>query len=433
MVTAREAEFAGELLLIQPPRHVDVIAAGAVLVVDRDVFEPRDLAAETRAHGVHDVFAHEPAGVGDAVRMPGRFRVEQNPHGLGRARRQHDDAGLERAFFAGDFVDADDAGRLAVLVHGHLADHGVGQEVEIAGRQRGRQVNRRGLVVGAGGATPAAIGRPETRGARAHRVGEDALGGGILRVEFRRDRVGVLLHAEHGAVNRDDGQAEFLGVFLREEFAGAGLRRREQTAVGRVGRVFETVVGAVNADEHLDLVVVGRDIVVADRPVEPETVARVGFEIVGPVTQGDAAPVVGAAAEHPRAPPPELAGRIARRAGVRLAGHLPTAVDRGVVETKRLVRCARAPERRLGGRLKHRGLFDRIVISPGLEHEHLHALHRERVSGLAAGGAGTDDDHIINRLSLAGGNKGHGKKERQPNRSDKSSALRRSKRDLRDS
>ena len=46
VIAAREVELAGVLLLVEPPGRVDVIAAGAVLVVRRQVLEQRDLAAQ---------------------------------------------------------------------------------------------------------------------------------------------------------------------------------------------------------------------------------------------------------------------------------------------------------------------------------------------------------------------------------------------------
>ena len=75
-------------------------AVDAVLVVQRQVFEQRNLAAEVGAHGVHDVFADLAAAVGDAG-------IQQDAHGLQRARGEHDDARLHAMLGAGLAVDVD--------------------------------------------------------------------------------------------------------------------------------------------------------------------------------------------------------------------------------------------------------------------------------------------------------------------------------------
>ena len=207
---------------------------------------------------------------------------------------------------------------------------------------------------------------------------------------------------------------------LGEQFTGAHLRRRQQTTGRRIRRVFQSFIRAVDTDQHLGLVIVRREILVGHRPVEAEPVSRVRLKIIGPVPERDPAPVIRAAAEHPRAPPPELSCRIARRTGVGLAGHLPAAIDRRVVETKGFIRRARTAQRGLIVGLKHRRFLYRVVVSPRFEHEDLRALHRERVGRLATAGTGADHDHIVNRLRLAGANVGHSENveenfaERQP-------------------
>jgi len=223
------------LLAVEPPWDVDVDAAGAVFVGEREIFEGRDLAAQTRGDRIHDVFADGAAGIGDAVGEAGRFGIEENADALAGTGGEDDHAGGDAALLAGEAVDVDDAGGLTVFVEGDLSDHGIGEDVEIAGGERGREMDGGRLVVGFDRTTAAAIGGPEAGGAGAHGLGEDALGAGIAGVEFGGDVFGVLLHAQHGAVGGDDGDAEGLGFFLREEFAGAHGGRRKQDAGGGVG------------------------------------------------------------------------------------------------------------------------------------------------------------------------------------------------------
>ena len=73
VVAAREAELSRELLLVEPPRGVHVIAARAVLVVGWKILKERDIAAPARPHGVHDVLPDQPARVGESVGEEGRL------------------------------------------------------------------------------------------------------------------------------------------------------------------------------------------------------------------------------------------------------------------------------------------------------------------------------------------------------------------------
>ena len=210
-----------------------------------------------------------------------------------------------------------------------------------------------------------------------------------------RQALVVELFRKHGAMRRDDGNSELLRVLADQQLAGARLRRRQQHAGRGVRRVLHAVVVAVHADQHFDFVVVRRNVFVVDRPVDPEPVARVRLEIVRTVAQRDAAPVVGAAAEHARAPPPEALVLVFRGVRIRLARDLPAALDGGIVEAEFLVGRRRAAQRRLVGRVEHRRLGLGHVVAARFEHQDLRAVHRERVGRLAARCAGADDDHVV--------------------------------------
>jgi len=79
-----------------------------------------------------------------------------------------------------------------------------------------------------------------------------------------------------------------------------------ENAVRLIAKPF---IGAEDADEPIDGVVVGLDVVVGNRPVVAEPVDRMPLKIVGAVPQGNPTPVVRAAADH-AAPEP-----VERRAG----------------------------------------------------------------------------------------------------------------------
>ncbi len=218
----------------------------------------------------------------------------------------------------------------------------------------------------------------------------------------RRGAPEIELLRKNRAMPGDDGNPEAPGALLHQVIADQGRRRRQQASRRGIGRVLQPFVGAVHADQPLDFVVVGRHILVGNRPVEPQAVAGVRLEIVRPIAQRDAAPVIGAAAQHARAPPGESSMRIARGLHIGFPGNRPAAVDRGVVESEGLFRRRGAAQGRLIRRLKHRRFLFRYVFAPRFQHEHLHAFHAQGIGSLPARGAGADDDDVV-VLSLGRG------------------------------
>ena len=163
VIAARETELAGQLLLVEPPGRVHVPAARAIFVVRRKALEQRNLPLHGAAHSVHEVVAHLAARVGEPMRKLRGLRVEQDAHRLARARGQHDHSRGRVARLAGALVDVADAARLAVPSEGDFAHHGVGEDVEIAGRQRRRQMDGRRLIVGAGSSSRGRRASPRNR------------------------------------------------------------------------------------------------------------------------------------------------------------------------------------------------------------------------------------------------------------------------------
>ena len=197
-------------------------------------------------------------------------------------------------------------------------------------------------------------------------------------------------------------------MLLRIQFADAQLGRRQQDARRGIRRILQPFVRAEHADQHLHLVIVRRDIVIADRPVKAGAKSRARLEVVGPIAQRDAAPVIGAPAHHALPPPLELIRRFRVRIGVRLARDFPAAVDRAIVEAVLLVRRGHAPQRSLARQLKHGHLGGRIKRTARFEHEHLHAFHGQRVGRLAAARAGADDDDVVRILKCVWRDDWHG-------------------------
>ena len=153
------------------------------------------------------------------------------------------------------------------------------------------------------------------------------------------------------------------------------------------------------ADEVVDAIVVGRDIVIADRPVVAQSIARLPSEIIGAESEGDASPVVRASAEHARAPPREL---VARRDDVRLAGDVPAA-DASVEFAERFrLRGLAAPRRRVRGH-QHLRIACGVPRAPRLEERDLRAGVREHVRRHPAAGSRADDADIVRRVARAHG------------------------------
>ena len=233
-------------------------------------------------------------------------------------------------------------------------------------------------------AAVAARRRPEAGLPFAHGLREDFLRERIVRMDLLGKRVGVLLLRHDRQVRRDDRDAQRIARLLGQEFGCARFGRRHQHAGVGAGRVLEVIVAAVDADEHLRLLVVRLEILVGDRPVGAEAVARLRLEVVLAHAERDASPVVRASAEHAGTPPEEVAAGCGR---IGLARYLPPTVDRGVVEAERLLLVARAAQRGFAREVEHRGLALGVVVASGFEDRDLESLGGELVGGHAASSA----------------------------------------------
>ena len=253
----------------------------------------------------------------------------------------------------------------------------------------------RRLVIGADRAASPAGRRPEAGRSGFHVRFQDLLRVLIAGMQLRREGAMVERPSEHRAMAGDDGDAEALRSLCDEQVADARLRRRQQAARRRVRRVLEPVACAIDADQHFDPVVVRREFLVGNRPVESQPVTALRLEVVGAVPKRVAAPVICPPAQHAGTPPVESPRIVVSGVDVGFARNLPSAVDRCVVEPEWLVSRRRAAERRLAGAVKHRSLGLRYVLAPRLEHQNTGAFHRERIGSLPACRARSDDDHVV--------------------------------------
>src|SRR2546430_7363366 len=84
-----------------------------------------------------------------------------------------------------------------------------------------------------------------------------------------RGALGIEGPVESGLMARYRGDPEALRPLRQKQVTDERRGRRQQTLGRRIRSVLPPLVGAVDADQQLNLVVVGRDILVTDGPVEP--------------------------------------------------------------------------------------------------------------------------------------------------------------------
>src|SRR5690606_36457166 len=363
VVAAREVELG----VVQPPGHVDVGAADAVLVVRHLVDEAGDEPGHVHADRVGEVLSDRSAGVGEALGEEAGPGVEQETRRLACARREHDDARGNVLVLARGLVDVVHARDATVLPDGDLTGHRLGDQRQPSRLQRGANQDPRAGEIGVGPAPAVALSAVVTGGAAVMRPRDD-----------RQAR-------------RNAGDIEPVGCLLHQLLVAAGLRRREEDTVRVVAKPLDA---PEDADQPADPVVVGGQVVIANRPVLPEPVDRLAAEVVGTEAKGDAAPGVGAPAPHASAPPAEAGPG---RPRVRLALDLPSPV--AGVELAKLSFAGRCPAPRgLVGPLEHFGVPLGEPLPTGFQHEDPGTRGGQRVRSHTAAGPGSHDDHVVRVL-----------------------------------
>ena len=178
---------------------------------------------------------------------------------------------------------------------------------------------------------------------------------------------------------------------------GLERARRIEDAIRRAA---DALGRARYADEALSLVVVRREILVADRPVEAEAVGGLRLEVVVGHAQRDAAVVVGAPAENARSEPREVA---AGRHRVGLALQLVAAVGGAVGEAGRSARVGLTPG--AGAAMRHL-IRPHVLLQvghlqhrSGFEQEHRDAEIRQHLGDGAAACARAHDDDVVDGRS----------------------------------
>src|SRR5258705_9683452 len=91
VIPAREVE----LFVVEPPRHVDVHAAYAVVIVGDGIHHFWDESGDIGACGIGEVLADRAAAVRESVWEQRGLGVQQQPRALAGARGDDHDAGID--------------------------------------------------------------------------------------------------------------------------------------------------------------------------------------------------------------------------------------------------------------------------------------------------------------------------------------------------
>src|ERR1700722_2474644 len=212
-----------------------------------------------------------------------RFRQQQEASGLDGRSSEDDHFCFDVVVLHRFVVDEMGAGGFAGVGIGRdFADDGVGADGEVAGVGGGIDEAGGRIECGVNVATAFAFASAAAETAAAIFIVLEAVGG------------------DTGAILRQRAVQFRFESFLQRDFGAVQLGRALKDAVGEP---LEAFFDAGDAEVEVDLVVVGREVAVADRPIFAEAVAVVGFEIVVGEAQREAAPDVGLAAKAAGADP----------------------------------------------------------------------------------------------------------------------------------
>ena len=102
---------------------------------------------------------------------------------------------------------------------------------------------------------------------------------------------------------RNAKNSQLVASLLDDGFVAPRFRRGLEYPVGRAGNI---LFGPEHSDVGFDLVVVRREIVVADRPVIAHAIVRLNVKVDRSEAQGDTPPVVRASAHDARSVPAKI-------------------------------------------------------------------------------------------------------------------------------
>src|SRR5207237_5909013 len=113
----------------------------------------------------------------------------------------------------------------------------------------------------------------------------------------------VVLLCNDRETSGDAGDVQSIRGVLDHQLVTTRRRGWQKISARMIGK---PVVVTEDSDQLVEPIVVRRQVRIPDWPIIAESVAALRLEIIGTEAKRDSAPMVGAATDHPRAPPPEL-------------------------------------------------------------------------------------------------------------------------------
>ena len=294
--------------------------------------------------------------IGQACRMFGRARIEQESRRLHGGATNHNNLCLDLLFRARLRVDVGDGVRQTLAVDQDLAGKGILPQGEIAGSAGFGQHAIGRAEDGRHVASIHAVATIMARRPLIVRLGQDCL---AHRNEGDAHRVCGPLHNVFAAAPRDGGQII--------------LSRRQD---------FQMIVIPANPNDLFDAIVIGCEFLIAQRPVFFDAVQGPLFEISRGVAQSDGVPMHGSAPEDAHSIDRDV---IAIDVGDGF-GDIPL-IEGGLLLT------AKSSERQLVGPFVGEQ-FPRLDLLSCFEHDDFSAALAEFLGHDAAGGAGPDDADV---------------------------------------
>src|SRR5689334_25445074 len=117
-----------------------------------------------------------------------------------------------------------------------------------------------GLIIRFNGATASAGRGPETWEPRLHRFCQQVRRLRIVGMQHARNFLMIESLCQNGQMRGNNWNVESRGALFYEQLVCARFGWRKENSVGRIGRVFQSFIAAVHADESLDFVVVRREV-----------------------------------------------------------------------------------------------------------------------------------------------------------------------------
>src|SRR5258706_938834 len=141
MVAPRKTELARMLILIEPPGHIQLMAARRIFIERRQALEQWNLPAQAAAYRVHQVAPYLAVGVREAIGKRRALRIEQNSDRLAGARGKYHGPGGNVLVRTGSPVNQPHPACPAFKSQRQLVNHHIGAYIQISTPERRRRLH----------------------------------------------------------------------------------------------------------------------------------------------------------------------------------------------------------------------------------------------------------------------------------------------------